>query len=305
MTEKKQRVTPVYFVLGPSYHGAGALSWRLNHHGAILSLGTANPDKHGVLCSCGENTQECPYWAQVRDGIYDLTGDVTPFKGLLPDGPFVTHNLKINRILNTIISIAANEISQNSWKLAYEAAQRYYMIYDRYLALARDLAPHRIYVDAERSNMKFMIMASMGFPVRGAIHMIRDPRAYAAAWKRYYPESTVERSTLEWVAAHSRIKRLASIYTKTRFLRVKYEDLADMQTETLTKILNFMKVKGEWPEGLTISEAKNHLIGLGPQDREIKLNSGTSGGDYGLTPDENRRVIKVAGSLFSEFGYKA
>lgn len=271
----------------------------------MLSLGTANPDKHGVLCSCGENTQECPYWSAVEDDIYDLTGEGTPFKGLLPDGPFITHSLKINRILNTVVSIAATEVSQNSWKLFYESAQRYYMIYDRYLSFARNMAPHRIYVDAERSNMKFMIMASMGFPVRGAIHMVRDPRVYAAAWKRYYPESTVEKSTLEWVAAHKRIKRLASIYTKTRFLRVKYEDLASNQAETLTKIMNFMKVKGEWPQGLTIPEAKNHLIGLGPQDQDANLPLGGAEANYGLSAQENKRVIKVAGSLFSEFGYKA
>ncbi len=305
MKQRKERVTPIYFVLGPSYHGAGALSWRLNHHPAILSLGTANPKKNGSLCSCGLDARDCPFWDEIHDSIYELLGDETPFSTLLPDGPYITPNRVVNRVLNTVLSLAANEITPKSWKLVYEAAERFYGIYDQYLLTARKLAPHRIYVDAERANMKFMIMTAMGFPVRGVIHMVRDPRAYAAAWKRYYPESTVEKSTLEWFAAHSRIKRLASIYSKVRFQTVRYEDLAENTTETLGKTLNFMRVKGTWPDSLTIPAEKNHLIGLGPNDRDANLAGRGPNANYGLSDDDSRRVLKVAGNLFSEFGYKA
>lgn len=294
-----------FFILGPAYHGAGTLAWRLNHHFDIFSLGTANPARgKGQLCSCGEPVENCPFWKIAEKALAFDEGEEVEFDTFLPPAPQITKRRNVNNWLNGIIAAMAQEATPKAWKMVYEQAERYLTLHNRFRDAIRDWTPHRAFVDAERSTVKFMVMASMGFPVRGVIHLVRDPRSYVAVMKKFYPESAVEKTTLEWASAHERIRRLESLFPSIPFMTVRYEDMAEDPDGTFDKVVDFMDQKLAVREELTIGSSKNHMVGLSPQETEGGFNKKPGYGPEILSPEEQERVLKVAGPLFKEFGYK-
>jgi len=299
------RIASLYYVLAPTYHGANALSAKINLHPKALSLGTANPARgEEQICSCGENTaNSCPFWTKAKEAIESSEDD--PLRTLLPHSPYIAGNNAINTVLNSAMALIANEVSPKCWKLVYEQGERFFKIQDRFLSFCQEWYPHKVFLDAERSALKFMVMASMGFPVKGVVHLVRDPRAYAAAWKRYYPESTAETLALEWAASHTRIRKAASAFSKVPFLTIRCEEFTENPQPAMKKVMDFMGLSDEEDIDKTISPRKNHMIGTGAGD------SGAGGAQPGdnwkeaLSAEDQARIIRAAGPLFGEFGYKA
>ncbi len=231
-------------------------------------------------------------------------GKDDPVKTMLPHCPYIIGNEKFNNLLNGGLSMLANEIGPGVWKAVFESANRFIVMYERFFQAARESVPHKALLDGERSNLKFMVLASMGFPVRGVIHLVRDPRGYVAAWKKYYPESTVENLTLEWAAAHTRICRLATSFQKMPFLTLRYEDLMEKPEESFHQAVSFMGLpRGEYVE--MAFPGKDNILGLGEHDRTLAPVSVAGNWRETLSPEEEARILKVAGPLFSEFGYKS
>jgi hypothetical protein len=303
---------PIYSLLAPQYHGAGIVSRRMNTYEQILSLGTGNPPrKPGQFCSCGAPVWDCPFWKQVKEMVdtepHDRPEGAAPplqerLETLLPQKPDITSLPRLNDFFVMLISYMASEFSQKSWRMVYEQAEEYYKLYERYYTALRDLASYKIYLDGECSNLKFMTLASMGFPVRGGVHMVRDPRAYAAILKQQYPEAPIEKHALEWVAAHMRIKKLRSLLSRLSFTVVKFEDVFQNPNDVDSKLLGFFGFDSDdYP---AIDHFKNHVVGLAPEDQEGFLPPEETWPQI-LNGDEQARVIKAAGALFTEFGYKA
>lgn len=304
---EKNREIPIYFILAPAHHGAAFLSWRLNHHPAILSLGTANPRADGDdLCSCGLDTLACPFWSDVREAVPITAGEESPFVTLFPDSPFISSHDTVNRLGGALLALAADKITPHSWRLAYEPAERFNAIYNVFYDKARTLAPHRVFVDAEGSAAKFMTLKSMGFNVRGVIHLVRDPRSYVAELQAHTPGMTVAQAALDWAAAHRRIRKMNAIFRAVPFLTVRYEDLLETPAQSLLRITNFLRLKESVPESLTIPPEKDHGIGLNLQETGAGFSPRfAENGANPLPPAVGQDVLKVAGRLFSEFGYKA
>lgn len=294
----------LYFVLAPSYHGALTLSARANLHPDVLSLGTSNPLKADEQrCSCGEDVHKfCPFWTGAAKVIEKAEDD--PLSNLLPQSPYIFSNKTLNNWVTGALSLVANEISPKVWKLFYESAERFFAIYDRFHAFCQSWVPHKVFLDAERSPLKFMAMASMGFPVKGVVHLVRDPRGYAAAWKKYYPESTAEKLGMEWAATHTRIRRLHHVFPKISFLTVRYEDLLEQPVAWNEKIFKFMGLEVFSEAEMPLDARKNHMLGLQSIDHVPGMAPNADNWRESLSAEDQERVVKAAGPLFSELGYK-
>lgn len=300
----KPNIASLCFVLAPAYHGATTMSARANHHPDILSLGSGNPLQwEEQICSCGESVSEfCPFWTKAAEAIGK--NDDHPFPTLLPQSPYFADNKTLNRLLGGGMALLANEVGPKCWKLFYEQGERFLGLHNHFLTFAQEWAPHKIFLDAERSTIKFMVMASMGFPVKGVIHMVRDPRGYAAAWKKYYPESTAEKLGIEWAASHARIRRLSQIFTKVPFLTVRYEDLIEQPVRTFEKVLNFMKLEVFAESEMYLDPRKDHMLGLNTLDHVAGMTPMADNWRESLHLEDQERVVRAAGTLFAELGYK-
>lgn len=298
---KRTTARPLCFILAPAYHGAGTLAWRLGHHKDIFSLGTNNPLRDfSQTCSCGETVDRCLFWSQAAEKME--IDDDAPIRTFFPQAPYLVPHDRINALISGILSVVS-EISPSCWKLFYESAERFYSLHDKFLSLCAGWTPHKLLIDAERSNLKFMVMASMGFPIKYGIHLVRDPRSYVHQWRKFYPHISVEQATMEWVAAHRRIKWLKRLRSGAKFKIVRYEDLMENPQETLIDVIEFLGFGKVWPEELHLDPYKNHLIGLGPQDTDGMAPKAEKWRESMDLADQ-KRVLKAAGSLFSEFGYK-
>lgn len=299
---------PLYYILCPSYHGASTLAWRMNLHPDILSLGTGNPLRgEDQPVSDGSTVSTSQFWKNITETLREKEDESLemPFETLLPQSPFVASNPRLNMWINSAVAMLANETSPKAWRLIFEQANRFIGMHDKFLRAVREWVPHKAMLDAERSNLKFMVMASSGFPAKGVIHIVRDPRGYVAAWKKYYPESTVEKLTLEWVAAHTRIFRLATSFNKMPFLTLRYEDMMEKPQETYFQVARFMGFKEELTLGGSPGPGKNNLLGVSAQDQLLEPVENARNWAEILTPEEEARILKVVGPLFSEFGYKS
>ncbi|MFA5592446.1 MAG: sulfotransferase [Micavibrio sp.] len=300
---------PLYFILGPSYHGAPVLARELNAHPSILCLGTGNPAKgEETPCSCGAPVSACPFWTKVAQGLNELGDDDGEFyRHYLPRHPVITAREGLDVWIAGALSLLANEAGPKAWKFFYEQAERFLKKHETFHAIARTEAPHKFFVDAERSNIKFMVMASMGFPVGGVIHLVRDPRGYAASMKKYYPESSAEKLAMEWAAEHTRIGRLRSFFPKIPFLTLRQEELAADMDGSLQEIAAFMGLpeKQGFAAGAEASPLKNHQIGAAPQEQGEDAALTVLDWRESLHPEDQARVMKAAGPLFSDFGYKS
>lgn len=294
----------ICFILAPERHGAEAVSLSLNNHPDVLSLGDMNPLRvEDPICSCGETFSSCPFWNKMREGIEFSPDD--PLPTFLPQTPHFADSVGLNKFISTCVSLIANEIGPKAWRMIYEQAERFYGIHDRFLAAAQTQWPHKVFLDAERSNLKFMAMASMRFPVKGAIHLVRDPRSYVAAARRYYPEIPPEKLALEWVARHRKILRLKNTFTRVPFYRLRYEDFIAQPDIEGQKLLNFMHLRSGELIAPPLEPSKHHLLGI----ERFKGFNGRFEADEiwrdALPLDEQERVIRVCEPLFSEFGYKS
>lgn len=298
------KIAPLCYVLAPTYHGATTLSARANLHPDILSLGTGNPTlSEKQVCSCGEDVLEfCPFWTKAAQAI-GIKED-HPYTTLLPQAPHLGDSPTVNKWLNGLTSLVANEVGPKTWKIFYEPAERFFNIHDRFLTYCQNAAPHKVFLDAERSMLKFMALASMEFPVSGAIHLIRDPRGYAAAWKKYYPETPVEKLGMEWAAAHTRIRRLAHAFPKVPFLTLTYEELMEQPMQTSEKMLKFMDLEVLAESEMALDPQKNHMLGLQSIDHVAGMAPKTDNWRETLSAEDQKRVVKAAGPLFAELGYK-
>ena len=63
----------VVYLAGVSYCGSTLLSFILNTHPQIFSIGEMGPyapfENGGYRCSCGSNIQECPFVIKVKDNM--------------------------------------------------------------------------------------------------------------------------------------------------------------------------------------------------------------------------------------------
>ncbi len=292
------------FILAPSYHGASALSWKLNKHPDILSLGRGNPSLgEDQICSCGEPVSICPFWGRTMIAVG--SSEESSSETFLPQSPQILENPKFNVLLNGVLSLVANEFSQKTWRVFYEQAEQFLQKQEIFLSALQSETPHKIFIDAECSNIKFMTMLSMGFPVKGAVHITRDPRGYAAAWKKHYPDATAEKIAVEWASSYTRIKRLKSFFSKVPFLTIRYEDFIARPDETLQKVAAHMGLPEIYVGDIGNTDSlKNHLLGLEAGDMSLADGKGLENWRETLHPEDQSRVLVAAGPLFSEFGYK-
>jgi len=295
--KKARREADLYFLMAPPRHGAVELAAVLNLHKRIASFGTANPKRdEDEPCSCGQPVSSCPFWSE----LWEVLGvpEYFPAQTWFPSAPIIFRNEAMNANLMKVLSILAIKTGPWVWNIIREPAFTFHDMHSRFLAACQVWHPHQAFVDAQGSIPKLLAMVGMEFPVKGVIHLVRDPRSHAAWSKRYYPEIPVDRAVGEWVKIHRSLCFLKKLIPAVPFHRIRYEDLMDDIEGQSKKIIQIMGLKEDSFIGDALPRDKNHNLGQ----------TGLSGDDLDwreiLSKDEQARVLKAAGRLFIEFGYK-
>jgi hypothetical protein len=130
---------------------------------------------------------------------------------------------------------------------------------ESFLSACKKESSFDIFVDGHKSISRYVALKAGGFPLRGVIHLVRDPRAFAASSKRA-TEVPVHASARQWINLHRTINRVTR-WCRERVYTLRYEDLCASPREELTRLQNWL---GASPEMLLRPvDPRLHWLGNG------------------------------------------
>jgi hypothetical protein len=221
----------IYCVLCPSFHGATLLSLVLGNHSRVLSLGDTVATEPTHHCGCGALVAECPFWQQVGAGS-DEHGASLPIR----PRPELFASPRLNQAATILSAIAAFKLGKTVRFGSFAKAV------DHQLAVCRKFADFDVFIDGFKSISRYCALKAAGFPVRGVIHLLRDPRSFAVSSKRKH--LPVEQAASEWSAMHAAISRVTRLMGE-RVIQIRYEELCASPEQQLLRLQSFMQLDPE------------------------------------------------------------
>ena len=301
------------FIVCPSFHGSTLLHLLLNNHSRISALGDANPSRaYDQTCACGKEVSQCEYWQGV---LRRLHSDRFEHRRLmLPILPWPLESyriegraLPISRIepINRGVGRAAAAILDATLPLLWRRGTRrlndYLQLYSTYYEYVLGLHRTEMIVDGSKSGRKVALFARQLPPgdVK-VIHLVRDPRGFAASWRHNGEGEDVGAAAWLWRDIHGRYEALQDVLP---YCRVRYEDLASDTQSELERILTFIEMEPQNVIAPPQHPGKHHLMGnrmLFGFDGTVKLDEVWR---ERLTDEEQRLVLGRAGERARKLGY--
>jgi hypothetical protein len=238
------RKTAIYCILCPSYHGATLVSLLLGNHSRVRSLGDTIPSQpFPVQCGCGAPFDRCEFWRKVA--------------AIAPDYPgpelFQTKPHYLPRC-NGPIALALGLLSIRTGIPFPDGA--FATSYERFLEIWGQQDDKDIFVDGYKSLIHYLALKARGFPIKGVIHLIRDPRSFVASSKRM--QIGVKNAAIAWVRVHRFIQMITSTVGESA-IRLRYEDLCVAPEHHMNALQEWM---GLTPEPIIRPvESSRHWLG--------------------------------------------
>jgi hypothetical protein len=110
------------------------------------------------------------------------------------------------------------------------------------LAVCRALAQFDIFIDGFKSVSRYCALKAAGFPVRGVIHLLRDPRSFAASSKR--KNVPVKQAASQWSNLNAMISRATRLMGE-RVFQIRYEDICAAPEQNLLQLQTWMGLNPE------------------------------------------------------------
>jgi len=241
----KRDLPDICCVLCPSFHGATLLSLLLNNHDKILGMGdTLPPRLLGCYCGCGAPLDQCAFWRSVEDrlafiGRLSLVPALpTQLLAKGSDGPVWRSALPEQRRTTSAAELALIPFFMAAINLNLRLPlNRFAASYAEFLAVCKSHTDFSLFLDGYKSSKHYLALKACGMPVRGAIHLLRDPRAYAASAKRV--GYSLEQAAADWDSTHRAIETVLSGVGEN-VLRLRYEDFCAEPEDTLASIQSWM-----------------------------------------------------------------
>jgi hypothetical protein len=306
------------FVVCPPYQGATLLAVLLNNHSLISALGECSfPSRSvGVVCACGQMVSECEFWQAVRERL-----DPSKSSGLstlLPALPWplsrrqlewsrvrLSPSPRLNRAVGRSAARLADITVPVAWRFRKRPVEDFVESYRSLYELVLDMHGTSTFVDGSKSWRKAALLGRELQPANDVkiIHLVRDPRGFAASRRRHLQMSSdLRESAWLWADLH---RRMESLSTVAPYRILRYEDLALRPDKEMRKLFQFLGVE---PEGVVAAPKypwKHHIVG----NEMVRGFSGSVGLDTRcreeLSTAEQRTVLACAGPLATRLGYTA
>ena len=218
-------------MLCPSFHGATVLSVVLGNHSRVLSMGDTIPLARPGYCGCGKLRSDCAFWSRLSEAWGPSAGPT-----LIPASPVILPWEGLNQAACIGLSTLAARLN---FPLEIEPFRR---AFDCYLSVCRDMFEFDIFIDGYKSLSRYAALKAADYPVRGVIHLTRDPRSFVASAKRRGRCPTL--SAKRWASTHSRITRITN-WMRERTIIVRHENLCANPEAELARVQGWLGVEVE------------------------------------------------------------
>ncbi|MFQ5796789.1 MAG: sulfotransferase, partial [Candidatus Bipolaricaulia bacterium] len=212
-----QRYRLIY-ILGSGHCGSTLLDLLLNGHSQILGLGEIKSiGKYTASAEeSGDNWVHTPFWQKVK-GCYEKTSQA---------------------------SFAQIDISNPKWSIARswdaEDIETWTRPNDLLLSCIHRVSGAKMLTDASKFPHRLYLLQRAGlFDIR-VIHLVRDGRAVMNSYIRKYGDFGT--ALRRWASPALLAFSLRRNFTKTDWLRIRYEELATRPKDTLKRVCAFLEV---------------------------------------------------------------
>ncbi len=309
--DRSSRKTPFAFILAHSFSGSTLLSFLLDAHPEIATVGemfiAPSHNTDGYPCSCGEPIERCAFWRRVSEKMaaHGVPFDVRSADSSLtaaaygplgsrvvwaePRGPFLEG---IRRAALALLPGVRRELDRR-------------IAVNRHLAeVVLDLRNACVFVDATKRPGRALLLRRDPQLDLQVIHLVRDGRAVARSAIRNLGR-TVEDGARSWAASVRRSEELRRCFPPARWRTGRHEDRCRDARGTLARIFDFLEVspQPEMGDFREFQAGDHHIIGNRmrlSRTSEIRLDERWR---TELTPDQLRTIERIAGPELARYGY--
>jgi Sulfotransferase domain len=304
----------VAFVVCPSFQGATLLALLLNNHSQVSALGDMLPWR-GVnqMCACGQRVSECDFWTTVSEGVD--TSAFSEGRTLLPVMPWplshhqfeasvvpVSRDARLNRTVGRVAGRLVDLAAPAAWRLRRRSLLDFVGAYESFYRRILEIHGTSTFVDGYKSWRKAALLSQELQPANDVkiIHLVRDPRGFAASRRRHADADDLRESAWIWADLHHRME---SLRQAAPYYLIRYEDLSARPDFEMRALLQFLQVEPETVVSPPRYPRKHHVLG----NQMLRTFSGRVALDERwrteLSTDEQGTVLRCAGGLADRLGY--
>lgn len=301
-------MTPFAYITSANYSGSTLLTFLLNAHPAIVTIGelkgaAKDPDTH--LCSCGKPIGHCAFWSEIverlhKQGVMFDHRDVWSQCGYrIPDASFA------NRVVSHRYRGGLLELARRTFINLSPACRRHFARIDRtneaFAEAALATSDRQVFLDGSKDPNRLAYLKRLTNLQIKVIYMIRDGRGVMNSMMKRL-KCTPEVAAAEWVAREGEIRKLLPHFPAVDQIMIRYEDLCGEPDATMERIFSFLGVD---PDAATrdFRAVSHHILGNAMRfesTSEIKLDTKWKNT---LTPDQLAVFERIGGGLNRQYGY--
>jgi hypothetical protein len=297
------------YITGSNYSGSTLLSFILNSHPNILSIGELGPapafETDDYRCSCGEKLIRCPFFLRVKNVLAERGETLNLPRMNLRF--FYSRNPLIERLVMLRLGSRRIENLRDFLRPVIPGYERRMREKSQNIAAfiraALDVSGKRIFADATKSWMYIPLFRRMDSVDLKIIHLVRDPRGYCNSARRHNG-TQIAQAARRWLAEASRVEQNIRDMPPDRLLRVRYEDLCGSTNATLNKITDLLALK-PFDLPLNMGALPHHIIGNDMRSSPSRRNTIVLDEKWrkDLSKVDIHTIAKKVGANAKKYGY--
>ncbi len=296
------------YITSPSYSGSTLLTFLLNTHPEIATIGELKGDSMDVVnyqCSCGEPIGQCDFWNSVvrkmheKGESFDLADKWTQCGYRVQNASFT------NRLVRTRHRSLPFELCRSVYMALSPANRRMFRrVNQTNVNFARtvfEITGKSVFLDSSKDAMRLKYLSRVdGLRVK-AIHLVRDGRGGLLSFMKHENLSP-EIATREWLRSHLEIREVMRSLDDDQKTVLKYEDMCNDTDATMERLFKFVGVDPAAGEK-DYRAVDHHILGNAMRfgnSSEIRLDTKWV---RELTDEQLATFERVGGWLNRQFGY--
>jgi hypothetical protein len=300
----------VLYIASASYSGSTLLSFVLNAHPQIVTIGEMGPIRRAEQnpdypCSCGVRLVECPFFKQIQAKMREKG---FAFELDKMDLRFRYSNNRVVRklMIGHLISGRITQLRSMARKYIPGFASWVENKCERnkaFMLSALELTSAQWFLDASKDwNTLDFLRKTKEIHLK-VIHLRRDPRGFCNS-QRKHKGSRVEKTAKLWVRYNRMIEGVLEKLSSGCVYPLNYEDFCRSPADSLGKITAFLGI----PAISTPNDFRSiphHIIGNRmrlPSDERTTISLDDKWRQE-LSEEEKDAVQRIAGKLAERYGY--
>lgn len=260
-------MTRILYVAGTGFSGSTLLSFLLNAHPEVATVGEATGpfrrwrDQAEYPCSCGERLADCAFWREVsaemrRRGVdfgpnrWDLRFTLARRRAV---EQLLARSLRSNRLdaLRDALVLRAPRFGRR----LHEVARRNEAFAESVLRVAGG----SVFLDATKDPVRARFLERLTRLEVFVVHLVRDAPGYVSSFTKN-KRASLDPAIRSWKRMLGHVDRLEAHLPRERFLRLRYEDLCRETEAELARVTRFVGLEPR-PGPVDFRATPHHVIG--------------------------------------------